>query len=181
MFIRIFTRTVSVILIIAAASVLMAYELFPVVRVYGSSMEPAVKEGDILILLKTENIEAGDIAAYCYGNKILIRRCIAGPEDVVDMDQEGTIYVNGSALNEDKSFIQKIPTEQSEEISGSKSDSETGAEPDCLRGDQEYPLCVLEENYFFIADSREKAMDSRYREMGTIRKADVIGKVLIQL
>ena len=83
-------------IVVAAVTVLVATLWLPVLKIYGSSMTPTLNESNIVFSIKTSSIETGDVIAFYYENKLLVKRCIAGPTDWVDIDEDGTVYVNGT-------------------------------------------------------------------------------------
>ena len=85
---------------VAAVAILVATLWLPVLQIYGNSMTPTLENGDIVFSLKTGEFQQGDVIAFYYNNKILVKRVIAGPADWVDIDSEGNTYVNGELLNE---------------------------------------------------------------------------------
>ena len=100
--------TIYTMITVAAIAVLIAVLFLPVLRIYGSSMNPTLNEGDIVLSLKGSEFKTGDIIAFYYNNKILVKRVIANTGDWVDIDEEGNVFVNGEKLNEpylkDKAF-----------------------------------------------------------------------------
>ena len=90
--------TVNVLIVVAALAVLVATVLTPVLQIYGSSMTPTLSEGDIVVSLKGAEFRPGDLIAFYLGNKILVKRCIAGPGQWVDIDPDGTVYVRYSLV-----------------------------------------------------------------------------------
>ena len=92
--------TIFALITAAAAAVLVATLLLPVLQIYGSSMSPTLEEKQIVVSVKDKELEAGDIVAFYYGSKVLIKRYIAGPGDWVDVLEDGTILVNGDLLDE---------------------------------------------------------------------------------
>ena len=90
--------TVNVLIVVAALAVLAATVLTPVLQIYGSSMTPTLSEGDIVVSLKGADFQQGDLIAFYLGNKILVKRCIAGPGQWVDIDPDGTVYVDGKIV-----------------------------------------------------------------------------------
>jgi uncharacterized membrane protein len=67
----------------------------PVLQITGASMEPTLEDGQFVIALKNDEFEAGDITAFYYNNKILIKRVIANQGDWVNIDMDGNVFVNG--------------------------------------------------------------------------------------
>lgn len=92
--------TIYTLIVVAAVAVLVAVLLLPVLRIYGSSMSPTLSEGDIIVSVKGTDFEAGDLVAFYVGNKLLVKRYIAGPGQWVDIDEDGNVYVDDKLLNE---------------------------------------------------------------------------------
>lgn len=80
---------------VAAISVLIATRLVPVLQVSGKSMEPALENGELVVIKKTTKIKQGDIISFYYQSKILVKRVIGTPGDYIDIDEDGNVYVNG--------------------------------------------------------------------------------------
>ena len=97
---RVLRSTIYTLIVVAAAAVLVATIWMPVLQIYGASMTPTLDEGDIVISIKGSDFAPGDLVAFYMGNKILIKRCIAGPGQWVDIDDEGNVYVDGEQLDE---------------------------------------------------------------------------------
>ena len=97
---RVLRSTIYTLIVVAAVAVLIATIWMPVLQIYGASMAPTLDEGDIVISVKGSDFEAGDLVAFYMGNKILVKRCIAGPGQWVDIDDEGNVYVDGELLDE---------------------------------------------------------------------------------
>ena len=95
---RVLMSTIGGLVTVAAAAVLIAVLLLPVLQIFGRSMSPTLREGDIVLSLKTGDFRTGDVVAFYYNNKILVKRVIAGPGDWVDLDVAGNVYVNGRLL-----------------------------------------------------------------------------------
>ncbi|MCD8353574.1 MAG: signal peptidase I [Clostridiales bacterium] len=150
--------TIYALVVVAAVAVLIATMFLPVLQVSGSSMEPTLEDGDIIALVKTDDFETGDLVGFYYQNKLLLKRVIAGPGDVVDIDEEGNVSVNGELLDE------PYVTE--------KSLGET---------DREYPVQVPENRYFVMGDNRATSIDSRSTAIGYIEVDQIVGKVVLRI
>ena len=97
---RMFVNTLAVLIVVAAVAVLISTLFMPVIQVSGDSMEPSMKDGDILLLVRSKDPDSGDVCCISWQNKMLLKRVIGLPGDKVDMDSEGNVYVNGSKLDE---------------------------------------------------------------------------------
>ena len=93
-------NTILTLVVVAAFAVLASTLWFPVMRIFGSSMTPTLQEGEIVVAIKTNTFQAGDIVGFYYGNKLLVKRYIAGPGDWVNITDDGTVYVNDVKLDE---------------------------------------------------------------------------------
>lgn len=142
----------------SAAAVLVATLFLPVLQIYGSSMNPTLKEGQIVVSIKAKELEAGDIVAFYYGNRVLIKRYIAGPGTWVNIDEDGNVYLNDEFLEE------PYLTEKAFGIS-----------------DLEYPYQVPENTYFLMGDHREDSVDSRHSTVGCIAQDDIVGKIVLRV
>jgi signal peptidase I len=92
--------TIYALITVAAAAVLVATLWMPVLQIMGTSMSPTLEQKEIVISVKSSGFDCGDIVAFYYQNKLLIKRCIAGPGQWVDIDEEGNVYVDGEVLDE---------------------------------------------------------------------------------
>ena len=97
--------TLSILVVAAAAAILVATLWMPVLQIYGSSMSPTVEEGEIVVSLKGPELRQGEIIAFYYNNKILVKRIIAGPGQWVDMDEDGSVRVDGELLADERWFV----------------------------------------------------------------------------
>ncbi len=155
---KILKSTFYALVIVAAVAALVATLILPVLQISGTSMEPTLNNGEIVILIKTSNLKRGDLCGFAYSNKILIKRVIGLPGDTIFIDEDGTIYINGYAL--DEPYI----TEK--------------AFGEC---DIEFPYTVPEEEYFLMGDQRATSIDSRSTVIGCIPKDQIIGKLIFKV
>ena len=150
--------TVSVLVVVAAIAVLITTLFLPILQISGDSMSPTLEHDEIVILLKTNKLERGDLIGFYYQGKILIKRVIALPEDEVAIDNDGNVYVNGALLEEP--YV---------------TDKGLG---DC---DLEFPYQVPATGYFVLGDQRSNSVDSRNSVIGVIAEDDIIGKVVLRV
>ena len=150
--------TVYTLIIVAAVAVLTATLWLPVLQIYGSSMTPTLQDGEIVFSVKTSDFAPGDIVAFYYNNKILIKRVICGPADWVNIDGNGTVYVNGTVLDEPY-LVEK-------------------ALGDC---NIELPYQVPDGKVFVMGDHRSTSVDSRNTAVGCVAQEQVVGKIIFRI
>ena len=97
---KLLRSTVNALIVVAAVAALVATLVLPVLQIAGTSMAPSLSEGDIVMLVKTKELETGDLCAFYYSNKILIKRVIATPGDYIWIESDGTVFLNGNPLEE---------------------------------------------------------------------------------
>lgn len=156
---RVLCRVILIILTVAAAGALIAAVFLPILRIYGTSMSPTLQEGDVVVAMKTGSVHQGELAAFYFNNKILVKRVIAGPGDQVDIDDAGNVTVNGRAL--DEPYL----------TSRSKGNTT----------DLTYPYQVPKGRYFLMGDHRETSMDSRNSQIGCIGQDRMAGRILLRV
>ena len=150
--------TISVLTYMAAVAALIATMVLPVLQIEGSSMEPTLSSGDIVLLTKTTNFSHGDICGFAWNNKILIKRVIGVPGDWIEIDTDGTVYRNGEKL--DEPYADQI------------------AFGEC---DLEFPYQVPQEQYFVLGDMRESSIDSRNTLIGCVENDQIMGKIFLRI
>ena len=150
--------TVYVLTIVAAVAVLIATLVLPVLQIEGTSMEPTLSNGDIVLLTKTTRFDRGDLCGFTWNNKLLIKRVIGLPGDWIEIDTDGTIYLSGEKLEEP--YVERK------------------ALGEC---DLEFPFQVPQEQYFVVGDMRESSIDSRNTVIGCIPKDQIVGKVFFRI
>ena len=150
--------TIYALITVAAAAVLVATLLLPVLQIYGSSMFPTLTDGDIVLSLKEAELQKKDVIAFYYNNKILVKRVIARSGEWVDIDEEGNVTVNGELLEE------PYLTEKSM--------------GEC---DIELPYQVPEGRLFVMGDHRSVSVDSRSKSVGCVAEEQIVGKLIFRI
>jgi len=150
--------TLSVLVTVSAAAILIAVLLLPILQIYGKSMNPTLTEGDVVVTVKRGTFETGDIIAFYYNNKILVKRVIAGSGQWVDVDQDGNVYVDRKLI--DEPYIKE------------KAYGETNIK---------LPYQVPDEKYFVMGDNRDVSVDSRNTAVGCVAEEQVVGKIVFRV
>jgi signal peptidase I len=151
---HVFKSTISLLAIAAAAAILVVTLWMPVLQIYGKSMSPNVTDGDIVVLMKNTDVKQGDLIAFYYNNKILVKRVIAFAGDWIDIKDDGTVYINDEVLDE------PYLTEK--------------ALGEC---DLEFPYQVPDGKVFVMGDHRSVSVDSRSNQIGCVSEEQIIGKL----
>lgn len=155
---RVLRSTFFSLVVVAAIAVLVATLWMPVLQIYGSSMTPTLDEGQFVVSVKSTQFETGDLLAFYLGNKLLVKRCIAGPGDWVDIDEAGNVSVNDVPLDE------PYLTEK--------------AFGEC---DIELPYQVPDERWFLMGDHRSTSVDSRNSTVGCASKEQIVGRIIFRV
>ncbi len=150
--------TIYMLITVAAMAVLVATLWLPVLRIYGSSMTPTLQDGEIICTVKASNFEPGDIISFYYNNKILVKRVIARPGEWINIDESGTVSVNGEVL-EEPYLVEKALGDT----------------------DIELPYQVPDGKIFVMGDHRSTSVDSRNTAVGCVAQEQVVGKIVFRV
>lgn len=157
-FVKILGNTVASLLVVAAAATLVAMLFLPFLRVTGSSMTPTLYNDEMIVCSKRSNFKSGDVVAFYYNNKILLKRVIGTSGDFINITEDGTVYLNGEIL--DEPYV------------------EDKALGEC---DIPLPYQVPDNRIFVMGDHRSVSVDSRSVSVGCIADEYVIGKVIFRI
>lgn len=147
-------NTIGTLVVVAAAAILVANLWLPILKVTGTSMSPTLQEGQVLMASKGHDFKTGDVIAFYYNNKILVKRVIAMPGDWVNISDDGTVYVNDIAI--DEPYLKEK------------------ALGDC---NIELPYQVPESKIFVMGDNRSVSLDSRNTTIGCVSEEQVVGRI----
>ncbi|WP_288887300.1 signal peptidase I [uncultured Eubacterium sp.] len=153
-YIHILFNTIASLIVVAAIAVLISSFLLPVLRVTGTSMTPTLTNGTVVVCKRTTSLKRGDIVAFYYNNKVLLKRVIGLPGDYIEVRTDGTVLVNNEAI--DEPYIDS---------------------PSYGENDLTYPYQVPEDRYFVMGDHRSTSVDSRSKTIGCVSEEEVLGKV----
>ncbi len=157
-YVKVIRSTVSSLIVVAAIAVLISLLFLPVLRVTGTSMTPTLQNDELVICRKYGTFEQGDVIAFYFNNKILLKRVIGVSGDIIDISEDGTVYVNGEALDEpylnEKAF------------------------GEC---DLDLPYQVPDERVFVMGDHRATSVDSRSTSVGCIANEAIVGEVMLRI
>ena len=150
--------TIYTLITVAAAAVLVATLLLPVLQITGTSMAPNLTEGQIVLSLNGAKYQPGDVVAFYFDNKVLVKRVIATAGQWVDIDEEGNVFLDGEPL-EEPYLIEKALGQCNIEL----------------------PYQVPESKIFVMGDHRSVSLDSRNTAVGCVSEEQIVGRLIFRV
>lgn len=144
-----------VIVILLCITVGLGVFYFKAFRIYNNAMSPTLQEGHYAITRTASSYQHGDIIAFMYGNKVMIKRVIGLPGDQISMDGDGNVWLNN------------IPQEENYLA------NKTYGTCDLV-----FPYQVPEQKVFVMNDNRLESPDSRNASFGCISMDCILGKLI---
>ena len=157
-YLRTFRATIFTLITVAAVAVLVAVLLMPVLQIYGTSMSPSLTEGEYVVTIKGGSMDTGDIVAFYYNNKVLVKRVIGQAGQWIDIGEDGTVYVDNVAI--DEPYLQE------------KAFGECNIQ---------LPYQVPEARIFVMGDNRATSVDSRSTTVGCVAEEQMVGHVVFRI
>ena len=150
--------TISALVIVAAVAVLVSMLALPVLQVVGESMTPSLYQGEIVVAPKGTAFQKGDVIAFYFNNKILVKRVIANAGEWVNIDADGNVFINDVPLYEP--YVDEK------------------ALGDCNIA---LPYQVPDGKLFVMGDHRATSSDSRNTAVGCVAQEQVVGRVMLRV
>lgn len=147
----------GVLLVAAAIAALLATRLFMLIRINGSSMEPTLNNGEVIVFRQTKDVEKGEIIGFYFGGRILLKRVIGSAGDYIDIDADGNVSVNGTVIEEP--YLK---------------------EKNLGKCELEFPYHVPKDMVFVLGDNRSISIDSRIKTIGCVQEEQIVGKVVFR-
>jgi len=152
-------RGILLSLVATAATILTITNLWvTVLQVDGSSMNPHLGVGEIVIATRNDEPAQYDVIAFYHNNKLKIKRVIGRAGDTVNIDSSGAVFINGNELDEPYVINKSLG-----------------------QGDVKFPFEVPLGTVFVLGDNRADSMDSRDTRFGPLPREQIIGKVVFSL
>lgn len=148
--------TIYTLITVSATAILVAVLWLPVLEIFGNSMSPTLDNGQIVLSVKDDDMQTGEVIAFYYNNKILVKRVIAQSGDWVNIDTDGNVYVNGEMISEPY-----LPEKAFGECNIS------------------LPYQVPESHVFVMGDHRSTSIDSRNTAVGCVSVDQVVGRLVM--
>ena len=155
-FFHVLRSTIFSLVVVAAVAVIVATLVLPILQISGSSMTDTLEDQDIVVAVRGSNVKTGDVIAFYYNNKVLVKRVIANSGQWVDIDKQGNVYVDYKLLDE------PYVTEK--------------ALGEC---NIKLPYQVPENRIFVMGDHRSISVDSRSTTVGCVAEEQIVGRLLL--
>ena len=152
---RAMRRIIFALVVIAAAAVIITTVALPILQISGSSMTETLYDQDIVVAVRGSDCQTGDVIAFYYNNKILVKRVIAKSGQWVNIDDKGNVYVDNQLLDEPY-VINKARGECNIKL----------------------PYQVPENRLFVMGDHRATSVDSRSTTVGCVADEQIVGKLV---
>lgn len=152
-----FKNLIIALIVIDAIIVVLSTMFFPIMSINGNSMSPNLENGNLVLAVKTDELERGDVCAFYSGSSVLCKRIIAYGGEVVDIDENGVVYINNLPLSEPYLL-----------------DADFG------NADIKFPYVVPHNTYFVMGDNRSVSVDSRDTKIGCVSEGQMIGKIVFR-